>query len=1309
MNERSVDIGPQAQPALTGQTAPLAREWIDAEFDDAVLTRRRRAELSGDGASSAEPDAWGLALSGGGIRSATFCLGLIRGLAKNGLLKRFDYLSTVSGGGYVGASFGRLFGKGMSAEEVERGVESERSIWLWWLRANGRYLTPSGFRDLGNAGVSIARGVVATQIELGILLILLSSVLVLPHVLIALLPSVAEWAAASSPPFSAWLVLLPVPFFFGTWRLFGYWLTRPHPVPGGIPMMGVYAVALAMLATCLFGMDELLRLLPPRLSASMDDMSAWVRIGLATLMLAGSVAMIFGIADAVSIRKAYRAHVAASDDGDSVNSEAEIGAFRQARIDAEYALRRLRMEYTKQLLWATVAFLLVILVAALDWLSWELAKVAGESGGSTLVYGSAGLAAFCLVICRALQPVLQDWKAKHPGQQINLERLLGILIMVFVALIVIAWATFVHAMVLPEILWKYADEGGDPVLRYQPLMTWAILFGASFAFVWLTRNSYDIINMASLHSYYRARIERAYVSSGNVDGVAARFASHPLRSVDVGQSKIRPPDEVVEGDDVRFCDYKPQAEGGPIHLINCCINQTVDDGTRYFNGDRKGVALTLSSLGTVEIDAYPPLERGPSDAAQDLGYLSKWIAISGAAAGSGMGAQTVPAYSALLFLSGARLGFWEPCLSSEHRGRRVDAPQPQSPGLIGRMPLKVSAIVSELFGQFPGLSHGAWYLSDGGHFENTGLYPLIKRELPLIVAADCGADPNYLFEDMESMIRKVRIDFGAEVDFIAPKHIADSSAPDLLMYLGTPESIGPEASNACLLLGRIRYRSGAIGTLLVVKPRRLEDLPFDVIAYADRHPKYPQQSTGDQFFDESQWESYQKLGFIIGNVLTPALLAQAQAVVRTDTIASSSLTGAEKARGQSSSRLQRLRPMVAATAAGTGIGLSLAVAIWQGFGDYREQHRVELEKKAAQGKALAKEFATGKVSPRAIQILGDLKRYDIDGEGSYADTIAALDDCDRRDVMPCAKLKLALAQSEARGDRNYWLTFHSVKSKDVQNAEERLQMLSQTSVLPAPTSTNPDSTLAGPATLATQPTGALGESMSPITGSERLSVAAIAPIAVDDVPSDLLADEPADQNPVDANSDDAAFADISAEPVTPRDPVVAGGTTKPGNIATAATPSAVSRVPASAGAENNAAIPSKPLKGRVGELAAPKDACKGRRIYLHIYDEQSRPAANCVAQTIQRRLGERPIGVENVVATAIRRGSQTPATWRTPAVLYAQAQAEALSVCAAGIRDLPSMPKGTQLKTLGPRVRAARGAVEIWLPPNTEGGCIEEK
>lgn len=46
----------------------------------------------------------GLALSGGGIRSATFSLGVMQRLAKEDCLKHVDYLSTVSGGGYIGGS-----------------------------------------------------------------------------------------------------------------------------------------------------------------------------------------------------------------------------------------------------------------------------------------------------------------------------------------------------------------------------------------------------------------------------------------------------------------------------------------------------------------------------------------------------------------------------------------------------------------------------------------------------------------------------------------------------------------------------------------------------------------------------------------------------------------------------------------------------------------------------------------------------------------------------------------------------------------------------------------------------------------------------------------------------------------------------------------------------------------------------------------------------------------------------------------------------------------------------------------------------
>jgi predicted acylesterase/phospholipase RssA len=76
-------------------------------MDDTIgeMVRQRRQALSGadDGRRP-----WGLALSGGGIRSATFCLGLLKALAQGRQLLRFDLVSTVSGGGYIGATLGRM-------------------------------------------------------------------------------------------------------------------------------------------------------------------------------------------------------------------------------------------------------------------------------------------------------------------------------------------------------------------------------------------------------------------------------------------------------------------------------------------------------------------------------------------------------------------------------------------------------------------------------------------------------------------------------------------------------------------------------------------------------------------------------------------------------------------------------------------------------------------------------------------------------------------------------------------------------------------------------------------------------------------------------------------------------------------------------------------------------------------------------------------------------------------------------------------------------------------------------------------------
>lgn len=166
-------------------------------------------------------------------------------------------------------------------------------------------------------------------------------------------------------------------------------------------------------------------------------------------------------------------------------------------------------------------------------------------------------------------------------------------------------------------------------------------------------------------------------------------------------------------------------------------------------------------------------------------------------------------------------------------------------------------------------------LSDGGHFENTGVYPLIGRKLPFILLVDCGADLQYRFDDLQELIRRARIDHDAEITFYDSVQAAAlfpaSKGPQLCIL--SPKQMSDNTSARGVMLARIQYNDDSFGTLLVVKPNLHDDLPLDVAVYARENPNFPQQPTADQFFDEAQWESYQRLGLDFGLQLTDQWLA----------------------------------------------------------------------------------------------------------------------------------------------------------------------------------------------------------------------------------------------------------------------------------------------------------------------------------------------------------------------------------------------------------------------------------------------------
>jgi len=285
--------------------------------------------------------------------------------------------------------------------------------------------------------------------------------------------------------------------------------------------------------------------------------------------------------------------------------------------------------------------------------------------------------------------------------------------------------------------------------------------------------------------------------------------------------------------------------------------------------------------------------------------LGRWVAISGAAFTTGTGANTQLGLSLLLGLANVRLGYWWD--SGIHPPKkRADTVGPNFMELGSRfvtwlLPVQ-TCLMSEFFARFHGPSRRHWYLSDGGHFENTACYELIRRRVPMIFCSDAGQDPRYQFEDLANLVRKARTDFGAEIQIVrrAKDQTKDDPGmefpmptleqivhPELLDVIGSPEDF-PALSNCdpkdadaeCdppamakrhALLARIHYLdTNTFGWLLMIKPSLMGDESMDVVQYQRAHPLFPQEPTSDQYFDEAQWESYRKLGEHIGaELFTP--------------------------------------------------------------------------------------------------------------------------------------------------------------------------------------------------------------------------------------------------------------------------------------------------------------------------------------------------------------------------------------------------------------------------------------------------------
>jgi hypothetical protein len=414
-----------------------------------------------------------------------------------------------------------------------------------------------------------------------------------------------------------------------------------------------------------------------------------------------------------------------------------------------------------------------------------------------------------------------------------------------------------------ELLWRARWDVINYVSNW-----WLLAAFAVSAFVALLFSRTVDINEFSMHHFYKNRLVRCYLGACRGD----KRKPNPFTGFD-------------ENDERRLCTFRHDLrvstidgdEGpyyGPYPIINATLNLV--KGERLSWQERKGSSFVFTpkycgwnketnqkgswvntaTYRTTNVYAYPNNEK--SEGGIGVGTA---MAISGAAVSPSMGYQSSGPLAFLLTVFNVRLGWW---LGNPH----MDAWLESGPGW------GLNYLLTELFG-LTNDRRKYVYLSDGGHFENLAIYELIRRRCLLIVACDAEQDGDLTFGGLGNAIRKCRTDFGVEIDI------------DVSRLRKDPKT---GFSQEHCAVGTIRYPDingsrPVTGTLVYLKSSMTGDEPTDVLEYRSRNGAFPHQTTADQFFDESQFESYRRLGYHVGaEELHPGklVLLYAESVARLD-------------------------------------------------------------------------------------------------------------------------------------------------------------------------------------------------------------------------------------------------------------------------------------------------------------------------------------------------------------------------------------------------------------------------------------------
>ncbi|SEL85815.1 Choline dehydrogenase [Roseateles sp. YR242] len=838
-------IGEKAADVLLADSQDYPRALRAVEAQE-IHRRRMAAKLPLSTAPAREADELpadtvGLALSGGGVRSATFCLGVLQALAARGRLRQVDMISSVSGGGYIGAFLGRLFTQQSECVEdkagrVEAILTTPSSPEVWWLRKHANYIDSGSRTDLQSDVAIVLRNLAFVHVWIGALVFGLFG---LARLLVDAWPEpyVPAWTfhgIGLSPwwPLPVLILLLAVvPTAAGYWFV----LKDPHEGRGVLLPLWLW-VALLGCAVFALGVPALL---------------PWGGLALVLLLLAWTAQEVasWGIPD---------------DDPERARRGPKRAAGTPAPTPPSLIIRT---RLSRALGSALFGLGLTLAWVVLD----SVSRAAGE--GDFTVTGWSMLVLPPLLAL--LRGVAMQYLGGKPTPLLPSRPLAQQLLLASVAFgLLILLLFYLDAMVHWSFRWP--DVG--PWLVFSTLLA-SLVVARIFPF----------LNLSSLQAGYAQKLVRNFLGASN----AARV--HPP-----GVDAPVPINLADAGDDIDFDAYRPQQHGGPLHLIGACVNDTVDRNSGRQLRDDKGLSLCVGPAGLsigrrhhalwkkvederAELHRVPvePLRVAPDPnqfhvLARRDGKpveverlkLGQWTAISGAAYTTGLGRGTTLAKSLLLGLLNIRIGYWWD--SGIAAGQRPGRFPPglwrrikSLPGVAFRLQ---AALLDEWRAWFPGASSQLWYLSDGGHFDNTGVYELVRRRLPFIVAVDASQDEAYQFDDLALLTRQVRLDFNATIEWLCPADL-QTAVPGWIAQridlgaLGALSDLKRDGTHYAAM-ARISYANqpGEASWLLLVKPSVGANIPTDVRYYAQTHAAFPNQSTANQFFDDDQWEAYRMLG-----------------------------------------------------------------------------------------------------------------------------------------------------------------------------------------------------------------------------------------------------------------------------------------------------------------------------------------------------------------------------------------------------------------------------------------------------------------